>query len=84
MKWAEGGDASTKYFFRLGKKRGADQWCSARRKEEGSIALSINDIRATWSLFYSSLFFAKPTDPEKQDDLLQRYESTLRWPVNGG
>ena len=45
VKWAEEEEASTKYFFRLERKRGADQWCSALCKEDGSIASSINDIR---------------------------------------
>ena len=77
VKWAEEGEASTKYFFRLERKRGADQWCSALRKEDGSIASSIKDIRTAWSSFYSSLFSTEPTDPGEQDHLLQRYESTL-------
>ena len=29
-KWAEEGETSSRYFFRLEKKRGADQWCSWR------------------------------------------------------
>ena len=77
VKWAEEGEASTKYFFPLEKKRGVDQWCSALRKEDGSIASSINDIRTAWSPFYSSLFSGEPTDPGEQDHLLQRYESIL-------
>ena len=55
-KWAEEGESSWKYFFRLEKKRGADQWCSALRMEDGTIVSSINDICAAWSSFYSSLF----------------------------
>ena len=70
VKLAEEGEASTKYFFRLEKKRGADQWCSTLSKENGSTASSINGIHAVWSSFYSSL--TEPTDPGEQDHLLQR------------
>ena len=38
---------------------------------------SVNDICAAWSSFYSSLFSAEPTDPGKQNLLLQHLESAL-------
>ena len=40
-----------RYFFRLEKKRGADQWCSALRMEDGTIVSSISEICATCFLF---------------------------------
>ena len=76
-KWAEEGETSSRYFFRLEKKRGADQWCSALRMEDGTIVSSISDICAALSAFYSSLFSAEPTDPGDQNFLLQHLESTL-------
>ena len=77
VKWAEEGESSSKYFFRQEKKRRAAQWCSALRKEDGTIASSISDICVAWSSFYSSLFSAEPVDPGRQDHLFQHLESTL-------
>ena len=76
-KWAEEGESSSKYFLGLEKKRGADQWCSALRMEDGTIVSTINDICAVWSSFYLSLFSAEPTDPGEQNLLLQHLESSL-------
>ena len=76
-RWAEEGESSSRYFFRREKKRGADQWCSALRQEDGTIASSAGDICAAWSAFYSLLFSAEPVDPGEQDYLLQHLESTL-------
>ena len=77
VKWAEEGESSSKYFFRQEKKRGEAQWCSALRKEDGTIVSTIRDICAAWSSFYSSLFSAEPVDPGEQDHLFQHLESTL-------
>ena len=77
MKWAEERESSSKYFFRQEKKRGAAQWCSALRKEDGTIASSTSDICAAWFSFYSSLFSVEPVDPGEQDHLFQHLESTL-------
>ena len=76
-KWAEEGETSSRYFFHLEKKRGADQWCSALRMEDGTIVSGTSDICAAWCPFYSSLFSAEPTDPGNQNFLLQHLESTL-------
>ena len=75
VKWAEEGELSSKYFFSQETKRGAAQWCSALRKEDGTIASSISNICAAWSC--SSLFSAEPVDPGEQDHLFQHLESTL-------
>ena len=77
VKLAEEGESSSKYFFRQEKKRGAAQWCSTLRKEDGTIASNISDICAAWSSFYSSLFSAEPVEPGEQDHLFQHLESTL-------
>ena len=61
-KWAEEGETSSRYFFRLEKKRGADQWCSALRMEDGTIVSGISDICAAWSAFYSSLLWGTGAD----------------------
>ena len=76
-KWAEERESSSKYFFCLEKKRGADQWCSALGMEDGTIVSSIDDICAAWSSFYPSLFSEEPTDPGEQNLLLQHLESAL-------
>ena len=55
-KWAEEGESSTKYFFRQENKRGSAQWCSALRKEDGTISSSISDICAAWSFILHCIF----------------------------
>ena len=76
-KWAEEGESSSRYFFRLEKKRGAGQWCSALRMEDGTIVSGISDICAAWSSLYLSLFYSEPNDLGDQNFLFQHLESTL-------
>ena len=61
-KWAEEGESSSRYFFRLEKKRGADQWCSTLRIEDGTIVSGISDICGL--LFIHHYFLRSPRIPE--------------------
>ena len=42
--WAEEGETSSRYFFRLEKKQGAENWIPAMKNSDGSIASSIVEI----------------------------------------
>ena len=37
IRWAEQGESSSSYFFRLEKKNAGDNWCAAIRNDEGQI-----------------------------------------------
>ena len=63
-KWAEEGESSSRYFFRLEKKRGADQWCSALRMEDGTIVSGISDIVPCGLRFIHHYFLRSPPIPE--------------------
>ena len=58
IKWTEEGETSSSYFFRLEKKHGTEDWISAMKNEDGSIASDISSICSSWMSFYSSLFTA--------------------------
>lgn len=77
IRWAEEGETSSRYFFRLEKKRGAENWIPAMRNSDGSSASSIVEICDSWVFFYSSLFTACDTDPVVQDALLDQLSSSL-------
>ena len=55
VRWAEEGETSSKYFFRLEKKRGADNWISAMKSSDGNIVSDISGICDPWVSFYSAL-----------------------------
>ena len=77
IRWAEEGETSSRYFFRLEKKRGAENWIPAMKNSDGSIASSIVEICDSWVFFYSSLFTACDTDPVVQEVLLDQLSSSL-------
>lgn len=77
IRWAEEGETSSRYFFRLEKKRGAENWIPAMKNSDGSIASSIVEICDSWVFFYSSLFTACDTDPVVQDALVDQLSSSL-------
>ena len=43
-RWAEEGEASTRYFFRMAKKHGCEEWISAMKNADGSLATNIPSI----------------------------------------
>ena len=75
--WAEEGETSTRYFFRLEKKRGAENGIPATENSNGSFASSIVEICDSWVSFYSSLFTACDTDLVVQGTLLDQLSSSL-------
>ena len=77
IKWAEEGEASSSYFFRLEKKHGTEDWISAMRNEDGSIVSDISNICNSWVSFYSTLFTACQCDGDIQNDLLSKVTSCV-------
>ena len=75
--WIEEGESSSAYFFRLEKKPGADRWIAAVRNPDDQIVTSPEDLCASFSSFYSSLFTAAPTDADAQESLLDNLQSSL-------
>ena len=55
VRWAEEGETSSRYFMRLEKKRGTENWTPAMKNPDGSIASRITDIGDSWVSFYTSL-----------------------------
>ena len=77
VRWVEEGKVSSAYFFRLEKKRSADRWVSALRKDDGSIVASPDDLCRSFSSFYIDLFTAANTDPSAQAKMLGNLSSVL-------
>ena len=75
--WIEEGESSSAYFFRLEKKCGANCWIAAVRDPDGQIVTSPEDLCASFSSFYSSLFTATSTDADAQESLLDNLQSSL-------
>lgn len=73
----EEGEASTKYFFRMAKKHGSEEWISAMKRADGSLATTIPAICDSWVNFYDSLFRACPVDLSLQSDLLDELVSVI-------
>ena len=77
VRWAEEGESSSKYFFRLEKKRGADNWIPAMKSSDGDIVSDISGICDSWVSFYSGLFSSCHTDQAIQDQLLDALSLSL-------
>ena len=77
VRWAEEGEMSSKFFLRLEKKRGSNDWISAMREADGSLATDISSICSSWVSFYSELFTAEPLDFGIQDQLLSNLSARL-------
>ena len=77
VRWAEEGEMSSKFFLRLEKKRGSEDWISAMRKSDGSLATDISSICSSWVDFYSTLFSAESLDVLIQDQLLSHLTARL-------
>lgn len=76
-RWAEEGESSTSYFYRLEKRNGAEDWMSAMRNPDGAIVADVPSICDSWVSFYSGLFCACPTDVGVQNDLLDQLLSVV-------
>ena len=77
VQWAEEGETSSKYFFRLEKKNKAERWISALKDEDGIIHSEVDGISHVLSSFYSSLFSSEDTIPSAQAVLLNNLETSL-------
>ena len=59
VRWAEKGETSYPFFFRLEEKNGSSSWFSAILADDGSIATDLDGISAAWFSFYSFFFFCR-------------------------
>ena len=76
-RWAEEGEASTSYLFRLEKTNGTEDWISAMKEPDGSVVGDVPSICDSWVSFYSTLFSACPTNIDVQNRLLDNLSSLL-------
>ena len=77
VQWAEEGELSTGYFFRLEKRKGECRLFSAIRTLSGVIVSSLADISRASVSFYGSLFTAKLLDISQQDFFLDKISRRL-------
>ena len=77
VQWAEEGEMSSRYFCRLEKKRGTEQWIAAIRGTDGKVATDIDCICRSWVDFFSTLFSADELDLKVQEDLLENLSVRL-------
>ena len=77
VRWAEEGEMSSRYFLRLERKHGAEQWISSMRCPDGSFVSDIDGICKSWVAFFSSLFSAEDVDLRVQDELLLNMSARL-------
>ena len=77
VQWAEEGEMSSRYFCRLEKKRGTEQWIAAIRGTDGKVATDIDGICRSWVDFFSTLFSADVLDLKIQEDLLKNLSVRL-------
>ena len=77
IQWAEEGESSSRFFLRLEKKAGAENWISAMRRPDGTVASDIASICSSWVDFYSELFTACEIDLSAQQDLLANISARL-------
>lgn len=77
IQWAEEGETSTRFFLRLEKKHGIEEWVSAIHGPDGVLRSDIDGICRSWVAFFSTLFTACPTDATTQQELLNNVSSRL-------
>lgn len=71
VRWAEEDEMSSRYFLRLEKKQGADQWIAAMRGADMVVVSDIDGICRSWVTFFSALFYAEMVDRKVQASLLE-------------
>ena len=76
VQWAEEGESSSKFFFRLEKKNSSESWIAAMRGADNIIS-----ICSSWQPFYGDLFTASAVDLDVQCDLLNNISSFI--PLQG-
>ena len=77
VRWAEEGEMSSRYFLRLEKKQGANQWIAAMRGADGVVVSDIDGICRSWVTFFSALFSAEMVDRKVQASLLENLSARL-------
>ena len=77
VQWAEEGEASTAYFFRLEKKIGRRRLFHAVCNMAGVVVSSFSAISAAWMEFYVHLFSAQPLVSSEQDFFLSHISQKL-------
>lgn len=77
IRWAEEGETSSSFFFRLEKKRAIENWVSAIRNSQDVVVSDIKEICSSWRSFYSELFSASVTDSAVASSLLNNISSVL-------
>lgn len=77
IQWAEEGETSTRFFLRLEKKHGIEEWVSGIRGSDGVLRTDIDGICRSWVAFFSTLFTDCPTDATTQQELLNNVGSRL-------
>ena len=77
VQWAEEGEASTRFFLRMEKKHGIEEWVPSILNPDGILVSDIDGICRSWVSFFSTLFTACPTDNSVQDELLGNISSHL-------
>ena len=72
VRWAEEGETSSSFFFRLEKKRAVENTFFALLDDNDLVVTSNFDIISSWVSFYSSLFTKCDVDPVVQASLLSK------------
>ena len=78
-RWAEEGESSTAYFFRLEKKRATDRYISALRVDDGSLVTDKDGLCTLLRSFYLNLFTAVLCDSSARAELLSHISSVLHF-----
>ena len=76
-RWAEEGESSTAYLFRLEKKRAADRYISGLSAGDGSLVTDKDGLCNLLRSFYLDLFTAVPCDSSARAELLSHISSVL-------
>ena len=77
IRWAEEGEISSSFFFRLEKKHGSESWISAIRNSDDVVFSKMDEICSVWRSFYLGLFSAEETDAVTATGLLDNLDSFL-------
>jgi hypothetical protein len=75
--WAEEGETSSAYFFRLEKARGMRKLFTGIRNAQGVIVRSVSAIIRVWCIFYAQLFTACVLSPTDQYFFINALDLTL-------
>jgi exonuclease III len=75
--WAEEGETSSSYFFRLEKTRATKKLFTSIRNAQGIVVRSISAIIRVWCLFYVHLFTACVLVPNDQDFFINSLDLSL-------